>query len=65
MRVWFGFGGATVLVGWRGWQVSFNTTVGVWCGLIVKQLDDDRTKAQSSTHVQSGTFTEQTIGFNC
>jgi hypothetical protein len=26
----FVFGGATVLVGWRGRQVSFNTTDGVW-----------------------------------
>ena len=27
--LWFGFGGATVLVGWRGDQVSFYMTVGV------------------------------------
>ena len=28
-RVRFGFCGSTVLVGWRGQEVSFNTTVGL------------------------------------
>ena len=32
----FGFSGSTVQVGWRGLQVSFNTTVGV--GLVLSSL---------------------------
>jgi hypothetical protein len=48
--LWFGFGGATVLVGWRGDQVSCYTTVGDICLIYrTEKLDIDKVSICSNS----------------